>query len=99
MFDEKKSSNSPILSTSKSKSKRIKGEKVQQIFKKHDANGDGSLSLEELATAYGELGSIIPNLRAHLSLFHADTNGDGKINSEEMESLINYAMSLGYRIK
>ncbi|KAJ9674430.1 hypothetical protein PVL29_023774 [Vitis rotundifolia] len=74
-------------------------EKIQQIFKQHDANGDGCLSLEELATAYGELGSIIPNLRAHLSLFHADANGDGKINSEEMESLINYAMSLGYRIK
>ena len=55
-------------------------EKIQQIFKQHDANGDGSLSLEELATAYGELDLIIP-LRAHLSLFHADANGDEKINS------------------
>ena len=56
-------------------------EKIQQIFKQHDANGDGSLSLKELATTYGELCSIIPNLRAHLSLFNANVNGDEKINS------------------
>ncbi|KAJ9674431.1 hypothetical protein PVL29_023775 [Vitis rotundifolia] len=59
------------------------------MFKQHNANGDGSLSLKEVTTAF----------RAHLSLIHANTNEDRKISSKEMETLINYTMSLGYQIK
>lgn len=87
------------INKSKSETIAISREQIRKIFEQHDINHDGCLSLEELKTAFGELGSRFPSCRAHLSLWSVDANGDGKINPQETEALINYAMSMGYRVK
>ena len=76
----------------------IPKKQLKQTFKQHDANGNSSLILEELMSTFVKLDSFISTWTAHLSLIHADTNRDGKISSEEMKTLINYAMSLGYQM-
>ncbi|KAL3497456.1 hypothetical protein ACH5RR_040188 [Cinchona calisaya] len=69
---------------------------LSDIFKQHDKNGDRRLDRAELKEAFKQLGAMIPSWRAARALHHADLNGDGYIDEEEMTGLVNYALRLGY---
>ncbi|KAK2977563.1 hypothetical protein RJ640_007038 [Escallonia rubra] len=74
-------------------------DQLKGIFKKHDKNGDGLLSKEELKEAFKYLGALIPGWRAWCGLRYADANGDGCISEGEMNALVQYAANLGYTVK
>lgn len=71
-------------------------ERLKAIFNEHDANGDGSLTKEELSKAFQKLGSRNPGWRARRSLRHADANGDGSISFDELKELVKYAVKQEY---
>ena len=54
----------------------------EQIFKKRDANGDGSLSLEEFKTGMPEKALT----RADARFKKLDTSGDGKLSLDEFKA-------------
>ncbi|KAF5468280.1 hypothetical protein F2P56_012444, partial [Juglans regia] len=90
----------PIFSDqSKSLTASLTEEQIKEIFKRHDVNHDGLLSKQELKNAFESLGSRGPGYRASRGLNHADANGDGYINEEELKRLVKYAVQLGYTIK
>ncbi|KAK2660335.1 hypothetical protein Ddye_006868 [Dipteronia dyeriana] len=72
------------------------GRKLLEVFKRHDADGDDRLSKAEIKKAFGELGSIIPAFRAHCGLNHADSNGDGFVDMNDLEDLVQYAENHGF---
>ncbi|KAL3514518.1 hypothetical protein ACH5RR_027235 [Cinchona calisaya] len=73
-------------------------EQLKGIFEQCDKNGDGRLDRAELKEAFKRLGAMIPRWRAARGLHHADANGDGYIDEEEMTGLVNYALHLGYTV-
>lgn len=66
-------------------------EEMKEIFREHDLDGDGRLSISELVKAFGFLGNILPFYKAHYGLAHADADGDGFICEDELDKLVNYA--------
>ncbi|KAK3231410.1 hypothetical protein Dsin_003291 [Dipteronia sinensis] len=72
------------------------GRKLLEVFKRHDADGDGRLSKAEIKKAFDELGALIPAYRAYRGLNHADGNGDGFVDMNELEDLVQYAENHGY---
>ncbi|KAG6674711.1 hypothetical protein I3843_15G055100 [Carya illinoinensis] len=74
-------------------------EQIKGIFKRYDANRDGFLNKEEIRNAFQSLGSRLPGYRAGRGLHHADTNGDGLIDNEELNALVEYGAKIGYTIK
>lgn len=64
---------------------------IKEIFREHDIDGDGQLSISELVKAFGFLGNILPFYKAHYGLAHADADGDGFINEDELDKLVEYA--------
>nr|KJB63395.1 hypothetical protein B456_010G019100 [Gossypium raimondii] len=73
-------------------------EQLKAVFRKHDVNGDGCLSKDELMKAFRELGSRNPSWRVRRSLHHADGNGDGTISLDELDELVKYVAKQGYGI-
>ncbi|GAB4843057.1 hypothetical protein Ancab_013034 [Ancistrocladus abbreviatus] len=69
------------------------------LIKKYDVNKDGRLSKEELSAFFGNLGSICPNFRAYCAMHHADHDGDGFIDPDEMNELVSCAPSTRSRTK
>nr|POF02356.1 calcium-binding protein cml37 [Quercus suber]POF10330.1 calcium-binding protein cml37 [Quercus suber] len=66
-------------------------EKLRSTFKKHDKNGDGKLSFEELQAAFRELGGGISWCQTEQGFRHADKNDNGYIDiEEELEALVDY---------
>ncbi|KAM4121743.1 hypothetical protein ACJW30_01G028200 [Castanea mollissima] len=66
-------------------------EKLRSTFKKHDKNGDGKLSFEELQAAFRELGGGISWYQTEQGFRHADKNESGYIDiEEELEALVDY---------
>ncbi|GMY28637.1 putative calcium-binding protein cml10 [Fagus crenata] len=74
-------------------------DQLRKIFKQYDVNNDGLLSKEELKKAFKGLGSCIPGIRANRGVHHADANGDGYINEDELNDLTKYAGRLGFILK
>ncbi|KAJ9189910.1 hypothetical protein P3X46_001158 [Hevea brasiliensis] len=74
-------------------------EQLKKIFKQADVNNDNCLSWDEVRKVFDNLGSCIPGVRAHLGIWHADANGDGKVDlNTELDDLVNYARGLGFTI-
>lgn len=73
-------------------------EQVKGILMKYDKNSDGKLSKHELRLAFKEMGLHFCRWKAGKALRHADKNGDGYINEDEMSELIHYASKWGFRI-
>jgi Ca2+-binding EF-hand superfamily protein len=78
-----------LLSATALAEKGEKGEKGQRkkpdaakIFQKRDANGDGSLSLDEFKTGMPEKAVA----RADVRFKKLDTSGDGKLSLEEFKA-------------
>ncbi|ONI33629.1 hypothetical protein PRUPE_1G437000 [Prunus persica] len=75
-------------------------EQIRNVFKRHDKNGDGQLSKDELDAAFKELGSIWPPGRAWFAQRYADDDGDGFISiDKELSKLVQYALELKYTLK
>ncbi|AES59454.1 putative parvalbumin [Medicago truncatula] len=66
---------------------------VRDILMKAGRNGDGSLSKGELEKAFKEFGSRNTCWRAFCCLRKIDTNRDGKISREEIDSVVDYVLA------
>ncbi|CAL8996383.1 unnamed protein product [Prunus brigantina] len=74
-------------------------EQIRDVFKRHETNGDGQLSKEELDAAFDELGAKWPPFRAWFAQRYADDNGDGFISiDKELSKLVEYALGLKYTL-
>lgn len=72
---------------------------LEDEFRRFDSNRDGYLSRQELKNAFNSLGSRCPTYRSVAAIYHADEDGDGYISKEEMDKLVLYALSCGYRVQ
>ncbi|KAK2977564.1 hypothetical protein RJ640_007039 [Escallonia rubra] len=88
-----------VKTVEKKKKVRTTENQLKGIFRKHDKNGDGVLSKEELKEAFKYLGALIPGWRASCGLRYADANGDGYISDGELNALVQYAANLGYTVE
>ncbi|KAL8250679.1 hypothetical protein R6Q59_034372 [Mikania micrantha] len=73
-------------------------EQVKGLVKRFDTNGDGNISRKELRLGLTSLGFRFAGFRAIRGLRHADTNGDGVINDEEVNELAKYVSKWGISI-
>jgi Ca2+-binding EF-hand superfamily protein len=73
-------------------------EQLMNIFKSHDADGDGKLSQDEVKKAFKYLGSRWDAYRANQAIHLADADDDGYIEEEELKKLVQYALDCGYTI-
>ncbi|KAF7848792.1 hypothetical protein BT93_L1560 [Corymbia citriodora subsp. variegata] len=71
-------------------------EKLKEVFRRSDANGDGRLNWAELKNAFQRLGVPAPRWRAILAIHHADENGDGCISEHELDALLQFCLEHGY---
>ncbi|CAK9312583.1 unnamed protein product [Citrullus colocynthis] len=71
-------------------------EEMKEIFREHDIDGDGYLSISELIKAMGFLGHSIPFYKAHYGMAYSDENGDGFISEDELDKLIDYVEKFQY---
>ncbi|KAI3500200.1 hypothetical protein L1887_36017 [Cichorium endivia] len=56
---------------------------VEKIFKKFDVNGDGKISISELGSILGALGTVTPEDELKAVMKEIDTDGDGFIDLNE----------------
>lgn len=70
---------------------QLSREDIKEIFREHDIDGDGRLSMNEVMKAFGFLGSILPFYKAHYGMAHADADNDGYIVEDELDKLVDYA--------
>ncbi|KAL6296271.1 hypothetical protein ACE6H2_004413 [Prunus campanulata] len=74
-------------------------EQIRNVFKRHDKNGDGQLSKDELEAAFDELGSKWPAVRSWFAQRCADDDGDGFVSIEkELSKLVKYVLKLNYTL-
>lgn len=86
--------NRPIWAETKGASITCSEEQIKLVFERCDSDQDGQLTKKELKKALSELGVEFPNVRAMSALWHADENGDGRVNPNELASLVKYASTL-----
>lgn len=90
----------PWSTSDKKKTAQVKvsltEDQLKGLFTRYDINQDGRLSNQELKDALQSLGSRFPAWRAWRVLRHADVNGDGFINEDEFQGLVNYMSKHGY---
>ncbi|KAK1555428.1 hypothetical protein Q3G72_026190 [Acer saccharum] len=76
-------------------------QKLADIFKSLDVDGDGVLCQRELKIAFNKWGAWFPGMptyRANRGISVADANGDGRVDKAEFGDLVNYALSRGYKV-
>lgn len=56
---------------------------VEKVFRKFDANGDGKISISELGSILGALGTVTPEEELKAVMKEIDTDGDGFIDLNE----------------
>ncbi|KAM6574187.1 hypothetical protein CsatA_022514 [Cannabis sativa] len=77
-------------------------EQLMSKFKRHDMNGDGKLSKNDIKKVFKELGSSSGFYRANIAMFrsHNEHNGYVNINDDkEFEELVDYAYECGYKVE
>ncbi|KAK1551022.1 hypothetical protein Q3G72_028720 [Acer saccharum] len=76
-------------------------QKLADIFKSLDKNGDGVVCQRELKIAFNGWGAWFPGMptyQANRGISAADANGDGRVDKAEFGDLVNYALSRGYKV-
>ncbi|XP_057999028.1 calmodulin-like protein 5 [Hevea brasiliensis] len=74
-------------------------DQLRGIFMQFDVNHDNVLSRDEIKKAFDYIGAWFPGYRARDGIRHADANGDGVVDLNELDDLVNYACKIGYYIK
>ncbi|KAF5747054.1 hypothetical protein HS088_TW06G01231 [Tripterygium wilfordii] len=82
----------------KSAGENVIKDELKTIFREH-IDGDGKISKHELKKAFKKLGSRLPGWRSRSALKYADTDGDGSISICEIDYLVKYAVSFGYKLQ
>lgn len=77
-------------------SEPLSEEELKGILRRFDVDRDGQYTRTELKDAFHSLGSRCPTWRSFRAISHADTNGDGLVNQDELVHLLNYVTRLGY---
>ncbi|KGN62526.1 probable calcium-binding protein CML11 [Cucumis sativus] len=77
--------------SSKQSNVPLSREQIKEIFKYHDSNKDGFLSIRELTKAFSSMGSIVPFCKARYAMAYADVDEDGLVSEAELDKLIDYA--------
>ncbi|KGN62515.1 hypothetical protein Csa_022644 [Cucumis sativus] len=77
---------------------KLQKEEMKEMFREHDFNGDGRLSIKELSRAFGQFGAFFPLYRAAFGLFLADDDGDGFISEQELDKVVDYAIKCKYNL-
>ncbi|KDP38359.1 hypothetical protein JCGZ_04284 [Jatropha curcas] len=73
-------------------------EQLRKLFQQLDLNGDKYLSKEELKQAFNKVGAAFPGYRARRALKNVDTSGDGYVDMDEFDNLIDYVLKKGYTL-
>ncbi|XP_048129418.1 calmodulin-like protein 5 [Rhodamnia argentea] len=71
--------------------REMSNEEFKKWLATFDANKDGRFSKEELRHAIRATGAWFPWLKTHNAVHAVDTNGDGFIDENEMNNLVDYA--------
>ncbi|KAF8030528.1 hypothetical protein BT93_E2842 [Corymbia citriodora subsp. variegata] len=66
-------------------------EEFKKLLKKFDANKDNKISKEELQELLRSHGKHFSGWKSKRALGHADANGDGYIDENEMINLVEFA--------
>ncbi|PIA56437.1 hypothetical protein AQUCO_00700634v1 [Aquilegia coerulea] len=75
-------------------------EEFKAWLKQFDADGDGRISKNELRTAMRSLGIYFTTWKSRRGIRFADSNGDGFIDDNEIDGLIEFAQNkLGIMIE
>ncbi|XP_071731288.1 probable calcium-binding protein CML23 [Rutidosis leptorrhynchoides] len=56
---------------------------IEKVFRKFDVNGDGKISITELRSILGALGTVTPESELKAVMKEIDTDGDGFIDLNE----------------
>ncbi|KAM7279744.1 hypothetical protein ACFE04_006878 [Oxalis oulophora] len=97
--DKRCNKNRIVTSTKDTNPMPLSKVELKGMFLRFDKNRDGKLSRQELRDAFNSLGAMIPAWRAYWALHKADQNGDGYINEDELDLLVQYAIGFGYSVK
>ena len=76
-----------------------KKEQTLEFFKQRDINGDNLLSKSEVKKIFEDLESRFPGIRTWQAMRKADANGDGNIDQNELEDLLNFVVGLNFQVK
>ena len=76
-----------------------KKEQILEFFKQRDINGDNLLSKSEVKKIFEDLESRFPGIRTWQAMRKADANGDGNIDQNELEDLLNFVVGLNFQVK
>ncbi|CAL6071211.1 Conserved_hypothetical protein [Hexamita inflata] len=66
----------------------MKVENINELFKQMDANGDGSLSLQEITQGLAKAGITVDAGKIQATFEAADTDKNGSIDPEEFVSFM-----------
>ncbi|EOY14490.1 hypothetical protein QQP08_023103 [Theobroma cacao] len=73
-------------------------EELKRVFKLYgEKNGVTRLYKDDLKNAFEYLGALMPTYKAASALRYIDTDNSGYISGDELEALVEYARSSGFR--
>ncbi|KAE8954079.1 hypothetical protein PR003_g21288, partial [Phytophthora rubi] len=65
-----------------------KEELVEEIFRMVDADGSGTISVDEFVSIFRTLGQALDHDDVRELVYQMDRNGDGKIDLEEFSKML-----------
>ncbi|KAK2660336.1 hypothetical protein Ddye_006869 [Dipteronia dyeriana] len=73
-------------------------QQIKDLLKRYDTNQNGLLDKAEVQRAFNKLGSLFPSYRAYRGIKIADDNGDGVVDTYELEKLVQYVKKQNYNL-